>query len=147
MNEKVAGERRYVPSAAVLNSRYVLVMEGMRQTLQIHIWPSALPVRPGESGAQHKTIAFPFEPKKWYRLKLQVTQEGDKAVARGKAWPADGEEPKDWMLTLEDPIPNREGNPGLFSVSLVGQFKSEVYYDNILVTANGDGAAAAANSN
>jgi hypothetical protein len=40
------------------------------------------------------------------------------------------------MLTLEDPIPNREGNPGLFSVSLVGQFKSEVYYDNILVTPN-----------
>ena len=65
-----------------------------------------------------------------------MTQEGDKAVARGKAWPVGTEEPKDWMLTLEDPIPNREGNPGLFSVSLVGQFKSEVYYDNILVTPN-----------
>ena len=45
------------------------------------------------------------------------------------------------MLTLEDPIPNREGNPGVFSVSLVGQFKSEVYYDNILVTPNAAGAS------
>jgi hypothetical protein len=41
------------------------------------------------------------------------------------------------MLTLEDPLPNRQGNPGLFGVSLVGEIKSEVYYDNILVTPNG----------
>ena len=31
------------PTAAVINSRYVLVLDGMRQVLQIHIWPSALP--------------------------------------------------------------------------------------------------------
>jgi hypothetical protein len=141
VNEKISSERRYVPSAAVINSRYVLVLDGMRQALQIHIWPSALPDERNPHGSQQKTIAFPFEAKKWYRLKLQVTQEGDKAVARGKAWPAGGQEPEAWMLTLEDPIPNHEGNPGLFSVSLVGQFKSEVYYDNILVTPNGNGNA------
>jgi hypothetical protein len=142
-NEKISAERRYVPSAAVINSRYVLVLDGMRQALQIHVWPSALPDERNPSGSQQKTIAFPFEARKWYRLKLQVTQEGDQAVARGKAWLASAEEPKDWMLTLTDPIPNREGNPGLFSVSLVGQFKSEVYYDNILVTPN-NGAARSA---
>jgi hypothetical protein len=136
VNEKTSGDRKYMPSAAVINSRYVLVLDGMRQVLQIHIWPSALPDERNPSGSQQRTIDFPFEAKKWYRLKLQVTQEGDKAVARGKAWPADGAEPKDWMLTLNDPIPNREGNPGLFSVSLVGAIKSEVYYDNILVTPN-----------
>jgi hypothetical protein len=144
VNEKISSDRRYVPSAAVINSRYVLVMDGMRQALQIHIWPSALPDERNPHGSQQRTIAFPFEAKKWYRLKLQVTQEGDKAVARGKAWPVGGDEPKDWMLTLEDPIPNREGNPGLFAVSLVGQFKSEVYYDNILVTPNAGGTQNAA---
>lgn len=136
VNEKISSERRYLPSAAILNSRYVLVLDGMRQTLQIHIWPSALPDERNPSGSQQRTIDFPFEAKKWYRLKLEVTQQGETAIARGKAWEVGTQEPKDWMLTLEDPIPNREGNPGLFSVSLVGQFKSEVYYDNILVTPN-----------
>jgi outer membrane protein assembly factor BamB len=144
VNEKTSGDRKYMPSAAVINSRYVLVLDGMRQVLQIHIWPSALPDERNPSGSQQRTIDFPFEAKKWYRLKLQVTQEGDKAVARGKAWPADGAEPKDWMLTLNDPIPNREGNPGLFSVSLVGAIKSEVYYDNILVTPNKSAATSSA---
>jgi hypothetical protein len=145
VNEKISAERRYVPSAAIINSRYVLVLDGMDQALQIHVWPSALPDERNPHGSQQVTIAFPFEPRKWYRLKLTVTQEGENAVARGKAWPAGADEPKDWMLTLTDPIPNREGNPGLFSVSLVGQFKSEVYYDNIEVTPN-DGATRSASA-
>jgi outer membrane protein assembly factor BamB len=142
LNEKTAGGRKYMPTAAVMDSRYVLAMDGMRQILQIHIWPSALPDERNPSGSQQATIAFPIESKKWYRLKLQVTQEGEKAVARGRAWPVGTDEPKDWMLKLEDPIPNRQGNPGLFSVSLVADIKSEVYYDNILVTPNSAPTAA-----
>ena len=68
----------------------MLVLDGMRQVLQIHIWPSAMPDERNPQRLAAATIDFPFEAKKWYRLKLQVTQEGDKAVARGKAWPADG---------------------------------------------------------
>lgn len=142
VHEKITAERRTVPTAGIINSRYVLVMEGMAQTLQIHVWPSALPE------SINATMPFPFEAKRWYTMKLEVTQQGDKAIARGKCWPAGTPEPAEWMLKLEDPIPNRQGNPGLFSVSLVGQFKSEVYYDNILVTPNPPAtAAAAANEN
>ena len=122
----------------------MLILDGMSQRLQIHVWPSALPDERNPHGSLHSDLPFPFEAKKWYRLKLQVTPEGNKAVARGKCWPADGQEPKDWMLTLEDPIPNLHGNPGLFSVSLVTPIKSEVYYDNILVTPNGTTSAQAA---
>ena len=46
------------------------------------------------------------------------------------------------MLTLNDADPQPQGNPGLFSVSLVGAIKSEVYYDNILVTPNKAAVAA-----
>lgn len=135
-NEKIIAGRRYVPDGAVINQRYVLVMNGNNQRLQIHVWPSALPDPRNPSGSRHATIDFPWDAKKWYSLKLQVTQEKDKAVARGKCWPVGTQEPKDWQLVLEDDIPNRTGNPGLFSVSLVGEQKSEVYYDNILVTDN-----------
>jgi outer membrane protein assembly factor BamB len=143
-NEKIISERRYTPDGGIINQRYVLVLNGLQQTLQIHIWPSALPDPRNPSGSKHATMAFPWEAKKWYRLKLEVTQQGDKAVARGKCWPVGGEEPKDWQLTLDDDIPNRTGNPGLFAVSLVGDQKSEVYYDNILVTDNKGQPAAAA---
>lgn len=136
VNEKVIAERHYLPDGGIMDQRYVLILNGMQQTLQIHIWPSALPDGRNPSGSKHATIPFGFEAKKWYRLKLEVTQEKDKAVARGKCWPVGSDEPKEWQLTLDDDIPNRSGNPGLFSVSLVGEQKSEVYYDNILVTDN-----------
>jgi outer membrane protein assembly factor BamB len=142
VNEKVIAERHYLPDGGIIDQRYVLILNGMQQTLQIHVWPSALPDPRNPSGSKHATIPFGFEAKKWYRLKLEVTQEKDKAVARGKCWPVGGEEPKDWQLTLDDDIPNRSGNPGLFAVSLVGEQKSEVYYDNILVTDNKAAAAA-----
>ncbi|QOV88052.1 outer membrane protein assembly factor BamB family protein [Humisphaera borealis] len=144
-NEKIIAERRVVPDGAVINQRYVLVLNGMQQRLQIHIWPSALPDPRNPSGSKHSTIDFPWEAKKWYRLKLEVTQHADKAVARGKAWPVGTDEPKEWQVALDDDIPNRTGNPGLFTVSLVGDQKSEVYYDNILVTDN-KAAAPAANA-
>jgi outer membrane protein assembly factor BamB len=136
VEEKTINEKKVLPDGGIINQRYVLILNGLNQTLQIHIWPSALPGNNNPSGSAHATAKFPWEAKKWYRLKLQVTQEKDKAVARGKCWIVGQEEPKDWNLTLDDIIPNRSGNPGLFAVSLVGALKSEVYYDNLLVTDN-----------
>ena len=65
-----------------------------------------------------------------------MTQEGEKAVARGKCWAVGDGRAEGLDAGAGGPIPNRHGNPGLFTVSLVGQFKSEMYYDNILVTPN-----------
>ena len=89
----------------------------------------------GASGLQ-RTIPFTWEPDKWYRMKLRVEQFEGKAVARGKAWPADSAEPEAWMIELEDDLPNRSGNPGLFGHSLVTPYKSDIYYDNVLVVPN-----------
>ena len=36
-----------------------------------------------------------------------------------------------------DPTPNLEGSPGLFGESLVTPIKSEIYYDNVVVSPRG----------
>ena len=51
--------------------------------------------------------------------------------ARGKAWPANEPEPGAWMIERIDPIPNRQGAPGIFGNGL-----AELYFDNIKVYAN-----------
>jgi hypothetical protein len=61
-----------------------------------------------------------------------VAQLGEKAMLKGKAWQANQPEPEKWMIELEDPNPNRNGNPGLWGFSN----DHEIYYDNIVVTPN-----------
>jgi hypothetical protein len=126
----MSGTQRQMPDAGVINNRYVLVLLGNHQRLEIHAWPSALPE------AWHKTIPFAWEPDKWYRLKLKVTPQGKTALVEGKAWPADAAEPEQWNIRVEDPRPNPSGAPGLYGNSLVTPIKSEIYYDNIKLTPN-----------
>ena len=86
-----------------------------------------------------KTIAWPWKPDVWYHLKLTVEVQGDKALIRGKVWPRDKEEPKDWTLEFEDPTPNREGSPALYGYAtgiLENAAGTEIYYDNVSVTPN-----------
>lgn len=129
---------RKVPDVGVINSRYILELKGANQTLGIHSWPAALPRNEEEPGlATHKAIHFDWKADTWYHLKLSVTQENDKAVARGKAWPTGTPEPHDWNIQLEDPTPNRNGNPGLWGFSN----DHEIYYDNVQVTDNSNGKA------
>ena len=82
--------------------------------------------------ARWKSIPFAWKKDTWYRLKLRVAQAGDKAILKGKAWQADQKEPDKWMIELEDPNPNRNGNPGLWGFSN----DHEIFYDNIVVTPN-----------
>jgi hypothetical protein len=52
----------------------------------------------------------------WTRFKLQVTKQPDgKFKIQGKAWPDGKEEPKDWMLTMEDTEAPRPGRAGIFA--------------------------------
>jgi len=132
----VMGGEHQIPDPGVINQRYVMMLYGNHQRLQIHIWAGALPTELSGAGALNKTIPFKWEANKWYTMKLRVEQHKDKAIARGKVWPTGTKEPEAWTIELEDPIPNRSGNPGLFGHSLVTPYKSEIYYDNILVTGN-----------
>src|SRR5947209_18485448 len=121
-----------MPDAGIIDSRYVLEIQGSTQTMNIHVWQYAMP------DYTSKSIDFSWKPETWYRLKLQVSQQGNKALLKGKAWQADQAEPDKWAIELEDPNPNRSGNPGLWGFSN----DRVIYYDNIIVTPN-NGAAAA----
>jgi hypothetical protein len=72
-----------------------------------------------------------WEPGRWYRLKLSVDIQGDRALVRGKAWAVGEPEPQAWNVTAEDPHPIRAGSPGLIGYSPV-----DLYYDNINLTRN-----------
>lgn len=128
--EKVVNEIHNIPDPGIINTRYVLVLLGNHQRLQIHTWPPALP------NSLNKTIPFAWKASTWYTMKLRVDQLEGKAVIKGKVWPRGEKEPEAWTVELEDPLPNRNGNPGLFGHSLVTPIKSEIYYDNIIVSEN-----------
>jgi hypothetical protein len=118
-----------LPDMGIIDSRYVLILGGDDQTLQIDVWPQAKQF----SANTNKTIPFAWQAHKWYRMKLKVTQKEKTALVQGKVWPADGTEPDQWTIELEDDLPIRSGNPGLFAFSFR---EIETYYDNILVTEN-----------
>jgi hypothetical protein len=99
--------------------------------LGLHSWPAALPRDEREAGlATHAAISFPWKANTWYRQKLVVQPQGDKAIIRGKVWEVNQPEPSDWTITLEDPTPNVSGAPGLWGFSNF----HEIYYDNVIVS-------------
>jgi hypothetical protein len=77
-------------------------------------------------------MPYPWKPDTWYRLKLQVENLPNGTTrARGKAWPVGETEPTNWMIERVDPIPNRQGAPGIFGNAL-----AELYFDNLKVYKN-----------
>jgi hypothetical protein len=133
---KEMGGQRHIPDPGVINQRYMMMLYGNHQRLQIHTWSGALATEQSGATGLQRTIAFKWEPDKWYTMKLRVEQAEGKAIARGKVWPKGDPEPSSWMIELEDTLPNRSGNPGLFGHSLVTPYKSDINYDNVLVTSN-----------
>ena len=109
-------------------NRYTLMLAGGVQKLRLMSW-EALP-------RIDKTIAFPWQPDVWYRLKL--TTDG-KGTIHGKAWPRDQKEPEAWTLEVTDPRPITEGAPTVYGY-VTGNFNdlpgTEIYYDNLRVTPN-----------
>src|SRR5829696_760807 len=117
-------KRRQQGDAGVIAQRYVLTLYGNSQMLHLEPWQPET--------ARTQTMPFAWKPDTWYRLKLQVENLPDgKTRARGKAWPAYEPEPSAWMIERIDPIPNRQGAPGIFGNGL-----AELYFDNIKVYAN-----------
>ena len=62
------------------------------------------------------------------------------AVLRGKVWPRDKDEPKEWSVEFEDPCPNRAGSPVLYGYSkgILNETSpgTEIDYDSLRVTPN-----------
>jgi outer membrane protein assembly factor BamB len=117
-------KRRQQGDAGIIAQRYVLTLYGNSQMLHIEPWQPEI----------KRTVSIPFawKPDTWYRMKLEVQNLPDgKTRARGKVWPAGEAEPAAWMIERVDPIPNRQGAPGIFGNGL-----AELYFDNIKVYAN-----------
>ena len=117
-------KRRQQGDAGVIAQRYVLTLYGNSQMLHLEPWQPET--------QRTKTIPYAWKADTWYRMKLQVENMPDgKTRARGKVWPASEAEPAAWMIERIDPIPNRQGAPGIFGNGL-----AELYFDNVKVYAN-----------
>lgn len=128
----MAGGKMNMPDVGVIDQRYVLVLLGNHQQFQIHEWPSALP------DSFNQTIPFKWEPNTWYTLKLKVSHpSAEQALVEGKVWTKGEQEPSDWTLRVQDTYPQPSGAPGLYGNSLVTPIKSEIDYDNVMLTPNG----------
>ena len=114
---------RKLADVGLINSGYTLDLMGNHQRLEIRSWASAL--------RMVERVDFAWEPDVWYRMKLRVDAAADRAIIRGKVWPKGTDEPADWQITAEDPLPIRQGSPGLYGYS-----PTPVYFDNVKVTDN-----------
>lgn len=113
-------DKRRLPDMGLIANRYTLDMQGRHQRLQIRSWASDLRMA--------KTIDFPWDTDVWYTMRMKVEVIDDKAMIYGKVWRKDDPEPQDWTITAEDPLPNREGSPGIYGYSA-----TVIYYDNLKV--------------
>lgn len=113
-------DKRRLPDMGLIANRYTLDMQGRHQRLQIRSWASDLRMA--------KTIDFEWETDIWYTMKMKVNVMDDKAIIYGKVWKTAEPEPDEWTITAEDPLPNREGSPGIYGYS-----PAIIYYDNLKV--------------
>ena len=95
--------REDMPDIGAWPDRYTLMLDGNKQRLRLLSW-DALP-------RVDKSIDWPWKPGVWYHLKLAMEVQGDKAIARGKAWQRDQSEPAAWTIEFEDPMPQPRGKP------------------------------------
>lgn len=123
---KATRKNDQIPDMGLINQRYTLDLMGSAQQLQIRSWTPRLELRFAKSVPQQ------WKEDVWYTLKFQSENQPGQAVLRGKVWPRDESEPKDWMIEAADLAPNTVGSPGLFGNASVAEF----LIDNVKVTDN-----------
>lgn len=124
-------KRRQLPDIGILAQRYNLCLMGNDESLRIVAWAPMPRIE--------EKVDFVWDPDTWYRMKLRVDHRGETALVRAKVWPREEKEPTAWTLTVTDPCPNTGGSPGLHGYSAGVTDRStgtEIFWDNILVTAN-----------
>ena len=114
---------RRITDLGVVNGGYTMDLQGAHQRIQVESWTS--------ERRMMKQFPFEWEIGSWYTLKLRVDVDDDKALIRGKVWKRGEDEPADWTVTVEDPLPIDSGSPGLYTFAPV-----EAYFDNVRVIPN-----------
>jgi outer membrane protein assembly factor BamB len=124
-----AGNRRKRSDVGLINQRYLIVLKGNDQKLEISSNQERLRVPAADAPSN-----FRWEPNVWYRLKTRVDVAADgTGVVRAKAWKRGDPEPDQWLLEVPHRTAHRSGSPGLFSFS---PQDVPAYIDNIKVTPN-----------
>lgn len=117
-----------LPDIGLIGQGYELDLMGESQQLQIRSWSAILRMA--------KETPYTWYPDRWYRLKLrtETSEENGKPIAilRGKVWPRDEPEPKEWTVTAKDESPQMTGAPGLYGNAKDAEF----YLDNLEVMTN-----------
>jgi outer membrane protein assembly factor BamB len=127
--------RRKLPDMGLFNQRYELHILGHRKkakrTLRIVSWVADRRI--------YEVVPFEWDNEKWYTVKFCVEAKGAKALVSGKVWLREQAEPSDWTITVEDPMPNLEGSPGIYAYSpdtTSTKPGADVYFDNIKIYEN-----------
>ena len=123
------GNRRKMSDVGLINQRYLIVLKGNEQKLEINSNLERLRVPAAEDPPNFKWV-----PNVWYRLKARVDVAPDgSGLVRAKAWKKEEPEPPAWTLEVPHQHAHESGSPGLFGFSPQDM---RVYIDNVSVTPN-----------
>ena len=112
---------RRMGDVGLINSGYTVDLRGSLQTVELRSWEAARRIS--------ESVPFAWEPDTWYTVKFDVDGSGAEGVIRAKVWPTGTPEPEEWTITVRDPVPVREGSPGI-----QGYSPTSLFYDNLKVT-------------
>jgi outer membrane protein assembly factor BamB len=122
------GNRRKMSDVGIINQRYLIVLKGNEQKLEVNSNLERLRVPAGDEPPNFKWTA-----NAWYHLKARVDPAPDgSGTIRAKAWKKGEPEPDKWLLEVRDPHLHESGSPGLFALAP----QMRVYVDNVVVTPN-----------
>jgi outer membrane protein assembly factor BamB len=123
------GKRRKMSEVGVINQRYLIVLKGNEQKLEVNSNLERLRVPATEDPPN-----FQWQPNVWYRLKARVDTNSDgSGVVRAKAWKRDEAEPEKWTIEVPHKTAHQNGSPGLFGFAPQDM---RVLIDNVQVTQN-----------
>ncbi|MHB1307664.1 MAG: PQQ-binding-like beta-propeller repeat protein [Limisphaerales bacterium] len=118
------GNRRKMSEVGLVNQRYLIVLKGNAQELEV------------TSNQERLRVAVPFRwaANTWYSLKSRVDVAADgTGVVRAKAWKRGDPEPETWTIEVPHRTAHTQGAPGLFGFA---PQEMRVFIDNLAVTAN-----------
>ncbi len=118
------GNRRKMSEVGVINQRYLIVLKGNEQKLEVNSNLERL----------RAAVDFKWSPNVWYRIVSRVDVAADgSGVVRAKAWKAGDPEPQGWLIQTPHRNAHATGSPGLFGFSPQDM---RVYIDKVTVTPN-----------
>jgi hypothetical protein len=118
------GNRRTMSSGGVIHQRYLIVLKGNHQELEVSSNVELL----------KSSVKFAWKPMTWYRLKTRVDNARSGGIIRAKVWQRDEPEPADWTIVVPHDFAHTHGSPGLYGFTPQSRFR--VYLDNLSVTPN-----------